>query len=197
MSAIEPQDEKELLEELRSQPSVAAWGRVYDLLASRLRLFTYSLIRLNQKLSPDDAEDIVHEVLTRFVKNFQDHRSSIRTFGHLRNYLFKACRNEVASRLRHTGVRDGARQLLELSMADILTERSNAALKDVENKKTLEQLFANVGPECQKLLHFYIFEGGTLTEYATSTGKPTGTVYSQWHRCLGALKGSATGKTGQ
>ena len=184
---VVPADD-ELLLELLERPSRTAWSRFYDFVSARLKLYTFSLLRTNGRLSSDEAEDIVQEVLTRFVEKFHRYEVNIRSLEPLRNYLIKSCRNEVATRLRRLKVREGSRELLELTVSEVLSERSRAALQRVENRKILELVLQKVNPQCQKLLIFYLFDRGTLSDYATAANLPVGTVYSQWHRCITELR---------
>src|SRR5215471_2203023 len=178
-----------LLKDLRRDPlKQTAWGRLYELVSPRLRLYTFSFIRSNGGIATYEADDIVQAVLIRFVQNFPRYESNIESGQHLVNYLIKACRNEAANRLRHANVQESARDFLELRITDVLSQRSASLLQAVENKQLLEQLLNQIGPQCQKLIRYYLLDEGTLSEYASQGAMPEGTVYSQWHRCLNELR---------
>ena len=181
--------EDQLLQRLKKRPRDAqAWAELYDAVQPGLKLFVYSLARTNAHLSVDDADDIVHEILTRLVQDFHRHTAGIETFQHLKNYLFRSCRNEVASRSRHGAVHDSARVFLQLRFSDVTLQGPDSTLHEVENRETVAEILAVLDEKCRALVWYYMSDQGTLAKYAEINNLPAGTGYSQWSRCLAFLR---------
>jgi len=178
----------ELLELLKEDPSdQPAWAELYDLLEPRLRGFVYELAgRSPGNLA--DLDDIVQTVLGRLAKNFRQTRAQFASFEHLRNYLFKACRNELTDEYRRASRQTRAYEVVRLRFEDVAAEHFVEAFRQVENQRLLAQLVSQLNNGCQSLISRYLLTQQTLTEYAEAHGIKLGTVYSQWHRCINELR---------
>jgi RNA polymerase sigma factor (sigma-70 family) len=178
----------EILEALKRHPSdQQAWAELYDLLEPRLRGFVYDLAkRSHGNLS--DVDDIIQNVLARLAKNFRQVRMQFISFEHLRNYLFKACRNELTDEHRRTSRQTSAYEVAHLRFEDIAADHFIETFRRAENQRLIAQLVARLNSGCQTLVSGYLLTQQTLTEYAQTRGIKLGTIYSQWHRCINELR---------
>src|SRR5438552_13871982 len=71
-----------LLEQLRLRPDAAAWRRLVDLYTPLIR----GWMRRHAPLRPEDADDVVQEVLAVVVRKLRDFRREPRT-GAFRRWL--------------------------------------------------------------------------------------------------------------
>jgi RNA polymerase sigma factor (sigma-70 family) len=191
MSSTKPSSMRsgdELLESLKRDPSdQRAWAELYDLLEPRLRGFVYDLAE-GSRGNLSDVDDIVHIVLGRLVKNFRQTRTRFTSFEHLRNYVFKACRNELTDEHRRTGRQTSAYQVVRLRFEDLAAEHFMQAFREAENQRLIAQLIGQLNSSCQALISGYLLTQQTLAEYAEARGIKLGTIYSQWHRCINELR---------
>jgi RNA polymerase sigma factor (sigma-70 family) len=191
MSSTKPSSMRsgdELLDSLKKDPSdQRAWAELYDLLEPRLRGFVYDLAeRSHGNLS--DVDDIIQNVLARLAKNFRQTRMQFTSFEHLRNYLFKACRNELTDEHRRTGRQTSAYEVARLRFEDLAAEHFMQAFRQAENQRLIAQLVGQLNSGCQALILGYLVTQQTLVEYAEASGIKLGTIYSQWHRCINELR---------
>jgi RNA polymerase sigma factor (sigma-70 family) len=178
----------EVLESLKRDPSdQRAWAELYDLLEPRLRGFVYELAK-DSSGSLADVDDIVHIVLGRMVKNFRQTRAQFASFEHLRNYLFKACRNQLTDEHRRTGRQTSAYEVVRLRFEDLAAEHFMQEFRKAENQRLITQLVGQLNSGCQTLITGYLLTQQTLAEYAEAHGMKLGTIYSQWNRCINELR---------
>jgi len=172
----------------RNASNQQLWGELYDLLAPRLRLFAYSLIRQCPDLDLSQGDDIVHDVLLAFVRNFPRLRGELASFAHVHNYLMKACRNRVRNLTRHSAVRQTAEEMLSLRFSEAWPDRLRRALAKAENRRFVDQILGRLESACADLVRAYLFEDKALAEYAADRGIPLGTIYSRWQRCVQSMR---------
>src|SRR5712692_6467035 len=178
-----------LLEQLILKPSDPdLWAELYDRLVPRLRLFTFSLLRQYGSAFPDEADDVVHDVLMEFVRHFDRLQREISTFTHLQNYLLKACRNRVNKIQRRARVRRTARELVALRFSDVAPESLAKALEQAENRRVIRELSEVLTPSCRRLMEAYMLDQRTLAEIAAAEGTKLGTIYPRWQRCLKEMR---------
>jgi RNA polymerase sigma factor (sigma-70 family) len=178
----------EVVECLKKDPSdQEAWAELYDLVEPRMRGFVYELAGSSSG-SLADADDVVQAVLARFAKNFKQTRAQFSSFEHVRNYLFKACRNELTDEHRRANRQAKAYEVVRLRFEDVAAEPFVRVLRQAENQRLLEQLTSQLNSSCQTLVSSYLLTQQTLTEYAQRNNLKLGTVYSQWHRCINELR---------
>jgi RNA polymerase sigma factor (sigma-70 family) len=178
----------EVLGSLKDDPSdESAWTELYDLLEPRLRGFVYELAGGHHN-NLCDADDVVQIVFGRLVKNFGKARLQFTSFEHLRNYLFKACRNELTDERRRRGRQASAYEVVRLRFEDLASEHFMEAFRQAENQTLIAQLVGQLDSDCQSLISGYLLAQQTLADYAKSRGIKLGTIYSQWHRCINELR---------
>jgi RNA polymerase sigma factor (sigma-70 family) len=178
----------EVLECLKRDPSdQTAWAELYDLLQPRLRGFVYELAE-SRGANLSEVDDIVHIVLGRLVKNFRQTRAQFTSFEHLRNYLFKACRNELVGEQRRLSRQATAYEVARLRFEDLAAKDFMQAFRQAENQRLIAQLVEQLSCGCQTLIAGYLLTQLTLAEYAVARGMKLGTIYSQWHRCINELR---------
>jgi RNA polymerase sigma factor (sigma-70 family) len=178
----------DILARLKRDPRNAdLWSALYELTEPRLRAFSYRLMR-DYGGSPDEADDIVHEVLMRLLKNFSRIAAPMTSFQHLHNYLYKACRNEVRSQHRRSVVRLSAHEVLQLRFGDVVSDTLSQELQRSENRQFLDELLGRLKPACQDLMQEYLLSEQTLAEFAKERSLKLGSIYTQWQRCIQELR---------
>jgi RNA polymerase sigma factor (sigma-70 family) len=178
----------ELLESLKRDSSdQRAWAELYDLLEPRLRGFVYDLAKRSRG-DLSDVDDVIQNVFARLAKNFRQTCMQFSSFEHLRNYLFKACRNELTDEHRRTGRQASAVEIARLRFEDLAAEHFMQAFRQADNQRLIAQLVTQLNSSCQTLISGYLLSQQTLAEYAEARGIKLGTIYSQWHRCINELR---------
>jgi len=181
--------EDELIKDLTRHPDdVSLWSAFYDLIEPHLRLFSLSLMRRSKILDPSEAEDVVQDVLLSFVRNFARTRSGFTTFTHVRNYLFKACRNRFLNRLEQKSIQLESQGMLSLRFSEVSSEAFRKAFAEVENRALVQKLLSVLDDTCREMASSYLLENKTLAEFAAQRGIRLGTVYARWQICLEAMR---------
>src|SRR5262249_18342564 len=142
--------------------------------------------------SPDEADDIVHEVLMRLLKNFSRVASRMTSFQHLQNYLYKACRNEARSHHRRSVTRVSAHEVLQLQFGEVVSAALSKELERIENRQFIDELLGRLKPACQELMREYLLAQQTLADFAKDRGIKLGSIYTQWQRCIEELRSLIT-----
>ena len=178
----------EVLRSLERDPAdQSAWAELYDLIEPRLRGFVYDLAKA-WRGNLTEVDDIVQIVLGRFANSFRQRKMQFSSFEHLRNYLFKACRNELTDQFRRAGRQASAYEVVRLRFEDLAAEHFMEAFRRAENQRLITQLVSQLQSSCQTLISGYLLTQQTLAEYAETRGIKLGTIYSQWHRCVAELR---------
>ena len=181
-------DEDEILRGLsRDAGNQRLWGEFYDQIEPHLRLFSYSLARGYSGIDPSQADDVVQDVMLAFVRNFATLRSKLQSFAHVRNYLLKACRNRFLNLIQQNAVRKNAHEALALRLSEASPGLGRVMTRS-ESRRLLEQILGRLEEPCVSLVRAYLIEDKTLAEFSQSQGVRLGTVYSQWRRCVEAMK---------
>jgi RNA polymerase sigma factor (sigma-70 family) len=174
----------------RDRKNSDLWSMLYNLVEPRLRAFSYRLIK-EYGGNPEEADDIVHEVLMRLLKDFSRIVAGISTFQHLQNYLYKACRNEVRSLYRRSEVRASAHEVIALRFEDVVSTSFAEELQKAENREILSKLLSRLNASCQQLVRSYLLSEQSLADYAREHGIKLGTIYTQWQRCIEQMRALA------
>lgn len=158
-----------------------AFRIVYDLMVRPLTYFVENIIR-----SGPDAEDIVANA---FVKLFYA-RDSMRTFEHVKRWLYVIVRNEAIDYLRsRTRVKEGQQDMayLDSGVEEYMeTERVRSILLQVINKE-IDKL-----PRQRKtILRLYFFEQKNTAEIAELLQLSPQTVLNHKTKALDSLKKSS------
>ena len=178
----------QILEQLKDDPrSPQLWAQLYDLVEPKLHRYASELLR-RMRTDPTYADDVVQDVLLRFVEDFTRITSQISSFIHLENYLIKACRNRILEHHRMTQVRASKEEVLRLKFEDLVSQSFVRQFQQVENRQFVEELLKKLGPRCEQLVRSFLLSHQTLTEYATENDIKIGTIYTQWQRCVEELK---------
>ena len=121
--------------------------------------------------APDDAQDCVHDVFVRVMKNrdaFRPERGSLRAF------LIACVRNEALSR-RRTAARHRAIEEREAVREPSEEIEIPDHIENARIRRALEALPA----EQRRALELAYFGGLTHREIAAATGEPLGTIKSR------------------
>lgn len=140
-----------------------------------LRRYARSLVR-----NADDAEDLVHDALVKAYER----KTSFRSGGNLRTWLFSILHNTHIDRLRRSKASTARHQA-----AAELGETTHVADPDQSIRlKQLRQAFFALPDEQRDALHLVAIEGLTYQQAADALAIPVGTLMSRISRARQRLR---------
>jgi RNA polymerase sigma-70 factor (ECF subfamily) len=154
----------------------AAFAELYDACADRLH--RYLTVRLGSR---DAASDVLQNTFLRAVKS----RLQFRKVENPIAYLFEIARNEV---VREASKR--RRNVARPTGCDARTATDDVNISD-ETEMAAAAL-ARLDADDREIVELKIHSGLTFREIADVTGRPQGTVATQYRRALESLHGWLT-----
>jgi RNA polymerase sigma factor (sigma-70 family) len=139
-----------------------------------------------------DAIDMIQEILVDLLEQIESSETAllVETLpdDELDRYLARAVRNRWIDRKRRDEIKQRSYQ--ELLQAVESPPTPEEVLLDSERVALLRQSIAALGPPYRELLEALIDENTTLTELARRRNIKIGTIYTQFHRAIAALRGN-------
>jgi RNA polymerase sigma-70 factor, ECF subfamily len=150
--------------------------RIYDRYGRGMLNFARALLG-----SADDAEDAVQEIFVRLARN----AARVHRIKDLRNYLFRATRNEVyellRSRMRCERLEDGVARHLQESPPEAPSPEVVSILES----------FSKLPSEQREVVALKLFEGLTFREIGKIIGRSQNTVASRYRYAIERLRQAA------
>ena len=172
--------EGEALKEALAAGDAAAFARVFDAYAARLRRFAYRYLG-----SWTDAEDAVHDVFVQLWLR----RGTLQFLGELESYLYTATRNQSLDLLKRRRVRERRAVELAAPAAECVAEPA-----DPESDLAAEELTAALQravdglPPRQREVVLLRWQQASYDEIATTLGISPKTVSIHIGRAFEALR---------
>lgn len=169
--------ERSLVDRARAMEP-AAWDDLYT--AHHHAIYRYAFFRLGDA---GNAEDLAHEVFLEALRGIKKYEYRGVSF---RAWLYRIAHNISVDYYRRRNTRpphvglpevDGARGRHDGDFADGLLDRDEVM-----------QAVAQLTGEQQQVVILRFFEGLSLAEVASATGRPAGAVKSMQHRALDRLR---------
>jgi RNA polymerase sigma-70 factor (ECF subfamily) len=154
----------------------AAFAELYDACAGRLH--RYLTVRLG---SHDSASDLLQATFVRAVQN----RPRFRNVDNPIAYLFQIARNEA---IRAGGKRRRQNER-SLPIEDSFTTSDDGS---ADSDDLVAAALDRLNPDTREMVELKIYAGLTFREIADATGKPQGTVATEYRRALESLRGWLT-----
>lgn len=174
----EPDRLARLIEAIAQRRDKAAFARLFDYYAPRLRAY---FLRLGTAASA--ADDLVQETMLRLWRNAGQFDS---LSGSASAWIFVIARNLRIDRMRRE--RAGAAASLEASDEPAAAADGEAALIGAERRRRLRAALAALPEEQAMILRLSFFEGRPHGEIARTLGLPLGTVKSRARLAVNRLR---------
>jgi RNA polymerase sigma-70 factor (ECF subfamily) len=185
--------DRELLKRcLNREPG--SWNDFVDRFLSLIyHVIGYTAYLRSVRLSPEDVEDIAHDILVQIVANNFRVLREFRGEASLATYLTVVSRRICIQELIK---RQKAREALErgdrVSAAGLYEDAPAAILKSVESLEEVEKLLRKLPAKERQIVRLYYLEGRTYEEISTETEVPVNTIGSILSRVRKKLRGTVS-----
>ena len=182
---------EEALANLRLDPhDSTAWDVIMMRTYKPLIAYVASSL-LTFHIRPDEASDIVHDVLLAFQTRWPHLRASIQDEGALLAYLKRSCQNLLVDKYRR---QQNAAKLVEYFTLNF--DSAFPAHRELYRSIFVSQIILRLPKKCAEMLRVFVNEGLTAAEMAEREGASAATFYSRWTRCLKKAKEIICRKSG-
>jgi RNA polymerase sigma factor (sigma-70 family) len=138
----------------------------------------------------DDALDVIHEVLVDLLEQIGVSDKALPAENlpdrELSRYLLRAVRNRWIDRKRQDEIRQRSYKELLYALEEPPTPEE--LVLDSERAFRLHQCISALGSPYRELLETLLEENATLTEVARRRNIKVGTIHTQFHRAVAALR---------
>lgn len=181
-SPIPPQHmrEKHWVRRVREGGDRDAFEKIFRAYFKRLHGYAYSFVK-----QPEKAEDIVQIVFLRIWANHENWDPP----GKVKNYLFKAVRNEALNTLRHDEVAvDAHKELTYDNNESKYVPDFDSENEIVELRIKIQKCIDKLPPRCRQIYLLNRRSGLTYSEIADYLDLSINTVNTQMGRALKSLR---------
>lgn len=181
---------------LSRQPG--SWNDFVDRFLSLIyHVIGYTAYLRSVRLSPEDVEDIAHDILVQLVANNFRVLREFRGEASLATYLTVVTRRMcIQALIRRQKEREALERGERVAAASLLDDMPAAALKGIESLEEVEKLLRKLPGKERQIVRLYYLEGRTYEEISTETGVPVNTIGSVLSRVRKKLRAKAENRSG-
>jgi RNA polymerase sigma factor (sigma-70 family) len=167
----------------RGERDSEAWEVFYLYMRDHLLAYVSSLLHAFGIGGPEQAADVVHDVLLVFLERWPELAKKISTLEESEAYLRKSCRNLLVDRHRHHKTAQNF-----INFASVRFSQAFANDEEIYKRLFVDKIISLAPGSCADLLRIYVEQDVTPAELADSLGQSTSTFYSRWYRCIAKIK---------
>ncbi len=169
-----------------------AWDAIVSWAYKPLLAYVAVLL-VDFKLDPSlTANDVVHDVLLKFLERPDRIPRDLKSSGQIISYLKHSCKNHLIDKYRHIQT---ARQFV--NYLGLTFDEAFPAHNDFFRHIFIKEIIEQMGGECGELLQQYITQDATLADMAESRGWTAPSFNAKWYRCLEKAKKIFSEKKGR